>query len=97
MPTDARPVNRPQPVPGTVHYRRVFTDALNRPLVGQVTLTGTARQETGGAVVLPAPVVVKVLDGALEVDLPPDTYRVQASLRTVEGAPVTDTFEVTLA
>lgn len=84
-------------LPGTVRYRRVYLDALGRPMSGSLTFTGTARTEAGGAVVLPAPVVVPVGgNGGVDVWLPSDTYTVEASLRTADGARVTDSDTVTL-
>jgi hypothetical protein len=96
MPADALPVPIGQPITGTVHLRREYRDPLGRALTGQATLTGTARTERDGAVILPVPVVLKIGAGVLEADLPPDTYKVQASLRTTDGERVDDTVTVTL-
>lgn len=84
-------------LPGTVRLERAYRDVLGRPMTGTVTLTGAARTATDSAVVVPAPVSVDLADGLLAVDLPPDTYRLQADLRTADGARATDTDEVVLA
>ena len=97
MPTPALPIPWPEPIPGSVTYRRIYQDTLGRPLRGKVTITGAARTQAGDVVVPPAPVVVDVVDGTLTVDLPPDTYRITAELRTKEGAKVTDTDTITVA
>ncbi len=73
-------------VPGAVRHRRQYRDPLGRPMTGSVTLTGRA---TTGDGYVPAPVTVAVLDGVLEVELPPDTYDAVATLRTVDGARLT--------
>lgn len=98
------PPAQPQPypgdllaaLPGTVPYRRTYADVLGRPMTGSVTITGQARTDTGGTVVVPAPVAVALVDGVLDVALPPDTYRVEAALRTVDGARIADNDTVTL-
>lgn len=84
-------------LPGTVHYRREYRDALGRPMRGRVTITGAARSEHDGVVTLPAPVVVDVADGILDVDLPPDTYTITAALRTRDGDRASETLKVALA
>lgn len=96
MPADALPVPHPQSLAGTVNYRRSYLDTLGRPMRGDVTLTGSARSASGDAVVVPAPVAVPLVDGVLDVNLPPDVYRVVANLRTADGARVTDSDTVTL-
>lgn len=84
-------------LPGTVRWRKEYRDALGRPLAGTVTLTGKTRADHGELTVLPAPVPQSLVDGVLEVDLPPDTYLFTAQLRTAEGARVTDEGAFTLA
>lgn len=97
MPTDAKPQERTGALPGTVPYRREYRDALGRPMDGTVTLTGQARTELGGIVVLPAPVTVELVGGVLDVHLPPDTYTLQATLRTVDRDRTADSDTVTVA
>lgn len=96
MPVDAKPIPWPEPLTGLISYRREYRDILGRPMRGTVTITGTERTDSGGAVVLPAPVSVGLVAGVLEVDLPPDTYRIAATLRTVDGQRTSDTDTVTL-
>lgn len=96
MPVDAQPVPWPEPVSGEVQLRRVYLDALKRPLVGEVTISGNQRAASGGTVVVSADVRARLVDGVLDVSLPPGTYSLTATLRTVDGAPVTDKDEVTL-
>ena len=81
---------------GAARLHRVYRDPLGRPLSGEVTITGATRTAAGGHVVVPAPVTVKISDGVLEVNLPPDTYQLQAPLRTADGARVQDADTVTL-
>lgn len=88
MPVDALPQPWPDQQPGSEHYSRTYRDLLGRPMqAGQVTITA----EAGGA-----PVVVELVAGALDVDLPPGTYRLSAKLRTVDSFRVTETDTVTL-
>jgi hypothetical protein len=84
-------------VPGAVPYRRIYRDAIGRPLTGKVTLTGKTRHTVDGLVVVPAPVEVELVDGALAVDLPPDDYDLAAELRTADGRRVTDADTVTVS
>lgn len=98
MPSEALPVNRTAPPKGTVTLRRTYVDALNRPLTGSITLTGTKTTTNGGVVHLgAAPVTVALVGGLLEVDLPPDTYRLTAALRTVDGHRITSDETVTVS
>lgn len=97
MPADALPVPWSTPLSGTVHYRREYRDVLGRAMRGSATITGTARTDTGGAVVIPATVTVELTAGVLEVDLPPDTYTIAADLRTADGVRTSDTDTVTLS
>lgn len=97
MPTVAKPEPWPTPLPGTVHYERTYRDVLGRAMTGTVTITGQTRLEQGGTVVPAAPVDVKVVDGTLSVDLPPDEYLIVATLRTVEGVKVVDRETVTVS
>jgi hypothetical protein len=96
MPVDALPQPHPVAVPGTVTYRHEYRDALGRPLRGTVTLTGRTGIVLDGLTVLPAPVPGGLVGGVLEVDLPPDTYRLEGVLRTAEGVRVTVRDEITL-
>jgi hypothetical protein len=96
MPVDALPQPHPVAVPGTVTYRHEYRDALGRPLRGTVTLTGRTGADLDGLTVPPAPVPGELVGGVLEVDLPPDTYRLEGVLRTAEGARVTVRDEITL-
>lgn len=82
--------------PGGATWRRTWRDPLGRPMSGTVTLTGTARHDTGDLSVLPAPVTVALVDGSVDVTLPADTYRWQATLRTVDGQRTTDIGTVAL-
>lgn len=95
MPTDALPQPWPMPV-GAATFRRVYRDALGRPMRGRITLTGTQRTDYGDTSILPAPVTVELVDGVAAADLPPDTYTWTADLRTAEGARVTDSGQITL-
>lgn len=97
MPVDALPVAWGAGGPDTVTYRREYRDLLGRPMRGQVTVTGTTRWSSDQAVTLPAPVVVELVGGVLEVDLPPDTYSLVAALRTVDGERANDSDEVILS
>jgi hypothetical protein len=63
---------------------------------GSAVVTGKARTEADGLVVVPAPVTVALVDGVLEVDLPPDTYHVSAALRSVDGDRLEDSTTVVL-
>lgn len=96
MPVDAKAAPWPEPLAALIHYRRDYRDVLGRPMRGTVTITGTARSDADGTVILPAPVTVELAAGVLEVDLPSDTYRIEAALRTVDGFRTSDTDTVTL-
>lgn len=96
MPDAALPVAWPAPLAGTVRLHRAYLDPLGRPFVGSVTITGGDRQETGASVVIPASVTVELVAGVLEAHLPPGTYRLDAALRTVDGARASDTTTTTL-
>lgn len=85
-----------EPLPGLVHYRREYRDILGRPMRGKATITGQARTEAGGAVIVPATVAVGLINGVLEADLPPDTYTIAAALHTADGKRASDTETVTL-
>lgn len=63
---------------------------------GTVTITGTTRTETDGAVTVPVPVNATLVDGVLDVALPPGTYRIQAALRSIDGARLDDSATITL-
>lgn len=77
------------PKPLGVHpYRREYRDPLGRPYTGRVTITGTGEQRVG----LP----VDLVDGAINVVLPPDTYRLFAQLRTEDGERLVQVNDVTL-
>lgn len=96
MPADALPEPWAVPLDGSVRLRREYRDVLGRPMRGTATITGTARQEAGQQVVIPASVDVELVAGVLEVDLPPDTYLVTASLWTASGSRASDTTTVAL-
>lgn len=97
---------QPQPYPGdnvtavsivgAVHHQRTYRDPLGRPMTGTATFTGQTRTQSGDAVTLPAPVKVPVVDGLLQADLPPDTYRVTVALRTIDRGRISDSYTVTL-
>lgn len=96
MPAEAMAYQQPTPLAGTVHYRREYRDILGRPMTGAVGITGTARSVNGEAVAIPAPVTVDLVGGVLEVDLPPDTYQLNANLRTADSLRATDVDTITL-
>lgn len=96
MPVDALPVPWPEQPDGGLRLHRVYRDVLGRPLSGVVTITGTARTELDGTVTVPVPVNATLTDGVLDEYLPADTYRLEANLRSVDGARVTDTATITL-
>lgn len=95
MPAEALPYDaRPTGATPTGRLYRVYADALSRPMRGQITLQGQTRTEVDGRVVLPAPVLVDLVDGVLDVTLPPDTYTLTAALRTVDGTRAQETASV---
>jgi hypothetical protein len=94
MPAPALPQPWHSHLPGSVAFRRVYRDALGRPMTGTVTLTGQNHTEMGGAVIPPAPVAVEIVNGVVEVNLPPDTYTLTAALRTADGSRVSDSATV---
>jgi hypothetical protein len=96
MPADALPIPRVETVTAERNLRRVYLDALKRPLVGEVTISGSQRAAAGTTVVVPADVRARLVDGVLEVSLPAGTYSLAATLRTVDGVTVTDREDVTL-
>lgn len=91
MPNPARPYSdAPTNLPGTVQLRRFYCDPTGRPLTGSVRLYGRTGQRTGDRVALPAPVVVELVSGWLDVWLVPDTYRLVANLIGADGTSVED-------
>jgi len=96
MPDPALPQPWPEALPGRVAYRRVYRDALGRPMTGTATLTGKRGGRVGAIVVPPVTVTVQIVGGLLHVDLLPDHYTLTAALRTADGAKVTDRDEFTV-
>lgn len=97
MPTPALPQPWPRSLPGRVRFRRVYTDALGRPVKeGTATFRGTARSSVGDVIVPVAPVTTTLRDGVLDVELPADTYRLSAVFYTVDGHRVVDEDTFTL-
>ena len=96
MPDPALPIPRSTPLEGTAHLVRLYADPLGRPMRGVVTISGGARSELGSSVVVPAPVTVELVDGVLDVSLPPGDYSIVAMLRTIDGERVSDQDTVTL-
>lgn len=97
--------DEPQPYPGDIRgvelegahcLRRTYRDVLGRPMTGTVRITGQTRHEDGNTVVPPATVKAEVIAGRLDVHLPPDTYKLVASLTTADGQTITDTATVVL-
>lgn len=99
MAAEALPIE-PPPTPtlhGTgVALRREYRDILGRPLIGSVTVTGQVKTEAGELFVLPAAIAVELVDGVLDINLPPDTYHLTAALRTHDGARIDDSATVTV-
>lgn len=93
MAADALPMPWAEPTPGAVTYVRQYRDVLGRPMRGVVTITPT-KLAVGDVVA--GPVTVELVGGELSVSLPPGSYTLTASLRTEEGARVTDTSTATL-
>ncbi len=73
----------PAAVPGRL--TRAFLDLLGRPMTGRVTIYGPGERTVAGAQVPAPPVVVPLVDGILNVSLPPGAYDLYAQLRTVDG------------
>lgn len=96
MPDDALPQPWPTPAYGAVNLRRTYRDPLGRPMEGHVSITGRTRSVHGETVTSAVTVTVPVVRGAIDVHLPPDTYRIDAALRTIDGARATETETVTL-
>lgn len=96
MPVEAPVILPNVPLTGSVRCYREYRDVLGRPLTGVVTITGQTRTEVGGQTVLPLPVLVEIVGGVLDVNLPPDTYSLVADLRTVEQARATDKATIVL-
>jgi len=98
MPADALPQAHAVagPLEGSHCLRRTYRDPLGRPMSGTVRIIGQARTESGNTVVPPAPVKVELVDGRLDVHLPPDSYRLEASLTTVDGERLNDVSTVEL-
>lgn len=91
MPNPARPVSRvAEVIPGAFPLRWLYTDALGSPLSGTVRITGRNGAEVGTHKVIPAPFSVALADGWLDVNLPPDTYRLEANLVAQDGTKVSD-------
>jgi len=97
MPADALPqAHAAGPLEGSHCLRRTYRDPLGRPMSGTVRIIGQARTENGNTVVPPAPVKVELIDGRLDVHLPPDKYTLQASLTTADGERISDVSTVEL-
>lgn len=97
MPADALPQPAARPHAGSVLLRRVYRDALGRPLTGKVRLTGNDRAQDGHHVTVQAPVHAEVVAGVLELWLPVGTYALSATLTTADGIRTDDTETVELA
>ena len=97
------PQPRPYPgdpgavLPGRVVLRKVYADALGRPMSGTAMITNRAPVQAGDATVPASTVRVDVVDGTLEEQVPPGTYVVAAQLRTVDGDVFTHNETVTVA
>lgn len=99
MPDPALPQPRtPAVLPGRVHYRRRYSDALGRAMPGVVTIINRTRLTAGPDTVIPASSTRVDLgaDGWLDVQLPPGTYQLKAQLRTPDGSTFVDDDTVTL-
>lgn len=77
MPEKALPIAPPRPIEGLVNLYRAYYDLLHRPMNGTVTITGTISDDTVKAV---------LINGVLELNLPPDTYSLIAELWNTDGA-----------
>lgn len=100
------PPEQPQPYPGDliappsdrVRLHREYRDVLGRPLRGKIRIDGAARAKAGESVTAAARVTVELVDGCLDVELPPGRYRLSSSdLRTVDGSQASEDDEVTLS
>lgn len=96
MPVPALPQPR-QVHPDMVVCRRVYRDTLHRPLTGTVTITALQRMTVGDTVIPASPASKDLVNGVLQVELPPGRYRFTGRLLTVDGAKVNDDEIVTVA
>lgn len=96
MPQDALPVPPPPIRPNLERLIREYLDPLLRPMSGTVTIRGSETLREGAANIIPVAVKVKLLNGVLDVLLPPDTYTLEADLWTIEDQRVSDTQQVIL-
>lgn len=93
---------QPEPYPGDVRkpsgpvLRLEYRDALGRPMSGTATIINRQPVIVDGVITPASSVVATVADGILEEQLPPNTYQVQAQLRTVDGNTFIDAQTVTL-
>jgi hypothetical protein len=84
MPKTARPTSRAQVEIEQIRLRREFRDLANRPLLGNVRITGTKVTRTGSSVVVPETATVALVNGVLDVMLPPDTYQLVGDFYTAD-------------
>lgn len=86
MPVDALPIPHPPRLTGLVNLYRGYYDILSRPMSGVVTISGNGDE-----------VKVALVEGVMDVNIPPGEYGLLAELYNVDGATSIRTEDVTLS
>lgn len=96
MPVPALPVPPPRAARVLTAVRREYFDLLMRPMRGTLMLTAKEDHRTGEATISRAPVKAQVIEGILELALPPGVYALRGTLYTAdeEQSAVAEEFEL---
>lgn len=97
MAVPARPIPNSPVDSSKIRLIRRFHDLAGRPLIGRTTITGTVVTQAGGSVIVPGASSVDLVDGVLDVQLPPDTYHLLTEAYSVDRIASTHEETVTLS
>lgn len=80
MPQPALPIPHNPALQGTYTVRREYRDLLQRPMSGSLMLSAASDFQQGETTVSKAPVPVPVVEGVLDLALPPGRYELVGKL-----------------
>lgn len=84
MPEKALPIPHNPVLRDTANLRREYKDLLQRPMSGSLSLEAVRNYQEGNTTVSKAPVKVPVVEGVLNLDLPPGDYLLTGKLWGVD-------------